>query len=169
MRATVDSGDGRGRSRRAVLRAAGGVITAATITSTVAGCGLLDKPKPAPPTTPDALLPLLESTRALLGRYDAAIAAQPSLAARLTPIRAAHAEHVTALARLVGADPSAASSAAATGAPAATPDAAVAELRAAEQTGQREATRLCLTAPGARAPLLGSIVAARATHAAVLA
>lgn len=169
MGATVGGGVGRVRSRRALLRAATGVTALALAAPTAAGCGLLDRRNPGPPTPPDPLQPLLAQTRELAARYDAAIAGQPSLAARLTPLRDATAEHATTLARLIGADPSPAPPATASAAPPDTPAAVLADLRAAELAGQRSATEFCLAAPGDRAPLLGSIVAARAAHQAILA
>lgn len=45
----------------------------------------------------------------------------------------------------------------------------LAELRQAEQEAQAEAAQACLSAPPERTALLGSITAARATHAEVLA
>lgn len=146
-----------------MLRAAAGSSGVVAL----AGCGLFGKSSPEPPKQPDALLPLLMQTREMLGRYDAAIAAQPSLTARLTPLRDATAEHATTLAKLIG-EPTAAPAPSSSAAPPTSPVQALSDLRAAEQAGQRSATEFCLSAPGERAPLLGSIVAARATHQSVL-
>ncbi|WP_249714552.1 hypothetical protein [Rhizomonospora bruguierae] len=169
MGGTGGYGDGRGRSRRLVL----GAAAAGAMSVTAAGCGLLDRRKPKP-DQPDPLLPMLAETRDLTARYDAAIAAQPSLTARLTPLREATAEHATALAKLIGLSgsttpPATSPGPSAPATPPASPVDALVDLRAAEQAAQRTATQACLTAPGDRAALLGSIVAARATHQAVLA
>jgi hypothetical protein len=153
-----------------VLRAGLAAVAAIGGAGFAAGCGLLgEDPQPPPP---DPLAPLLAGTVALIGRYDAALAAHPDLAGRLDPVRSAHVAHADELARLVGtaapsAGPASPSTAPATGSP---PDArgTLAALRAAEQGGGRAAGEACLTAPPERAALLGSIAAARATHAEAL-
>jgi hypothetical protein len=148
----------RSYSRRSVLGAAVGLAAAGS----VSGCGLLGDDEPA---RPDPLDPLLAGTVAMISRYDAAIAGVPALADRLTPIRDAHRAHATALAELIGRPASSTSpSPPATAAPVADAAATLAELRAAEQAGQAEATAACLAAPADRTALLGSITAARATH-----
>jgi hypothetical protein len=48
------------------------------------------------------------------------------------------------------------------------PRAALADLRKAERSAQRTAAAACRTAPAARASLVGSIAACRATHAEAL-
>lgn len=156
----------RGWSRRAVLGAAG-----AAAAGVLPGCSWFDRSGPPPP--PDPLEPLLAATRALAARYDSVLTAFPQLAARLRPLREAHAAHQAALLQVIG-RPELASASPGTGnwsAPAggAEPAAALAVLRDAELTGQAEATAACLAAPPERAALLGSIAAARATHAEVLA
>ncbi|MDI6097577.1 hypothetical protein QLQ12_03050 [Actinoplanes sp. NEAU-A12] len=130
----------------------------------LAGCGVFDRePEPAP--QPDPLQPLLDESLALAAAYDRAIAAQPGLATRLTPLAEDHRAHATELARVIGtAVPSAAPSASA---PASTAD-TVATLRKAEQAGQKTAVAVCQAAPAARAALAGSIAACRATHAEAL-
>lgn len=100
----------------------------------------------------------------LLGRYDAAAAAHPSLAARLAPLRAEVARHVEAFGGTLpaaGARPSAAGAAT-------TAKEALAALAAAERTlaGSRAAT--VLTVPGGLARLLASVAACGAGHAALL-
>jgi hypothetical protein len=173
---------GDGRPRRTVLRAvlsAGAAAVVAGCAGVAAGCGLLGEDPPPPP--PDPLAPLLAGTVALIGRYDTALAAHPDLAAGLDPVRRAHVAHAAELARLVGtpapgtATPPA--PAAGTTTPPATPPATgsppdargtLAALRAAEQGGRRAAAEACLAAPPERAALLGSIAAARATHAEAL-
>jgi hypothetical protein len=150
-----------------VLRAATAVAGAA-VTGPLAGCGLFDRDDPK---RPDPLDPLLDSTVRLVGRYDAAIAAQPELAERLTPLRDAHQAHAKALAQLIGRPASRLSPSpapAGSSPPGGDAAATLAELRIAEKTARDEATAACLAAPADRTALLGSIVAARATHQEVL-
>jgi hypothetical protein len=155
-------------SRRGVLRAAT-TVAGAVATVPLAGCGLFDREEPE---DPDPLDPLLGATVRLGAEYDAAIASQPELAERLTPLRDAHKAHAKALAQVIGRpasrlSPSPAGNAA--GSPAAGDAAAtLAQLRAAEKAGQDEAAAACLAAPPERAAVLGSITAARATHQEVL-
>jgi hypothetical protein len=156
-------------SRRGVLRAAT-TLAGAAATVPLAGCGLFDRDEPE---GLDPLDPLLAATVRLAAEYDAAIAAQPELAERLTPLRDAHQAHAKALAQVIGRPASrlspstvANASASPTAGDAAT---TLAQLRAAEKAGQGEATAACLAAHADRAALLGSITAARATHQAVLA
>ncbi|WP_239675579.1 hypothetical protein [Natronosporangium hydrolyticum] len=154
-------------------------------TGAVTGCSWWDEPEPPPP---DPLEPFLAQTRSLAARYDDAIAVHPELAELLSPIQQAHREHEGALLTLIGRPelatpppgatpehPGAAESAspgsespAADPAPA-DPDTTRELLRDAEVDGQAEAVAACLTGTPERAALLGSIAAARATHAAVLA
>lgn len=151
-------GGGRryGLSRRAVLSALGGSTVVL-----LAGCDPLHTGA-APDRSPDPLEPLLAGTLALLGRYDAAIAATPELAARLTPIRDNHRAHAAALAGLTGTSPTRVPPSAATPSTPATP--VLPDLRAAERTGYADAIDACLAASADRAGLLGSIAACRATH-----
>ncbi len=161
----TDINSGTGRTRRRVLGAAAGAAFGAA----VGGCGLLDDdPQPAPP--PDPAQPVLDGARELAAAYDRAIAAQPALAGRLTPIAEAHRAHAGELARIIGGS-------AATTAPSATatpsgsvgdPAGTVRALRTAEQKAQRVAATACRTAPANRAALIGSIAAARAAHAEAL-
>jgi hypothetical protein len=152
-----------------------GALASAVGAAALGGCGVFDQDEPRP-EPPDPLAPLLADTVGLVARYDAALAAHPDLAARLGPVRQAHAAHAAELARLIGAptpgpSPSGAAPAPATGSPGAPADArgTLAALRAAEVGGRRAAAAACLAAPPERAALLGSIAAARATHAEALA
>jgi hypothetical protein len=139
----------------------------------IAGCGLFgDGEENAQPPAPDPLAPLLAEALALAGQHEAAIAALPDLADRLTPVAQAHREHAAALAKVTNVpapsataspDPSAAGSP-----PAADAKSTLAALRAAEQKGQKAAAKACQAAPGERAALLGSIAAARASHLEVI-
>jgi hypothetical protein len=146
-------------SRRAILAAAGwataGLATAGL--GGVAGCDI-GGPGPEPPPPPDALLPFLTATAVLADQYDAAIDAQPSLSARLTPLRDDHRAHIRALAREIGTSPPSPSASAS-----AVPS-SVQALLAAEEDAQKDAEKACLDGPSYRAALLGSIAACRASH-----
>jgi hypothetical protein len=146
----------------------GGTAAVAVSATALAGCGLFGgDDDDAKKKTADALTPVLTEALTLAAAYDRAVTAQPGLSARLTPLAADHRAHVTALAKAIGeAVPSAtpsSSSAAATDAAA-----LVATLRKSEQAAQRTAAAACKTAPAARAALIGSIAACRATHAEAL-
>ncbi|MBB4697344.1 hypothetical protein [Paractinoplanes abujensis] len=150
-----------GYHRRRVL----GVAAAGLAATSLSGCGLLDD-EPAPPETPDPLQPLLDEAAALAASYDRAIAAQPGLGTRLTPLADDHRAHVAELARLIGKTPPSAGPSAS--APAGAAAETVATLRSAEQAAQKSAVAACLAAPAERAALVGSIAASRATHAEAL-
>jgi hypothetical protein len=150
-----------GWSRRAVLGA--GTVGAA---GALSGCSWFTDDPPPPP--PDPLEPLLAGTRLLASSYAAALAAHPGLADRLRPLHETHLAHETALVELIGRPELASASPPAVGPPPIDPDGALAALRDAERDGQDAASRACLSAPPERAALLGSIAAARATHAEVL-
>jgi hypothetical protein len=130
----------------------------------LAGCGVFDsEPEPTPP--PDSFQPLLDEARALAASYDRVIAAQPVLAARLTPLAEDHRAHAADLARLIGAV--VVSTAPSASVPPATAD-TTATLRKAEQAALKTAVAACKAAPAERAALAGSIAACRATHAEAL-
>jgi hypothetical protein len=160
-----------GASRRTVLRVAAGTALSAAAALGLDGCGL-GSSGPDWISGPDPLSALHRATRQLAGRYDAAILAQPSLAARLEPLRDNHRAHAAALAREL-----AITDDASTGQP--SPDAlesalsrsadTLAVLVAAEEAAVTEATVAYLAAPDWRLPLLGSIVACRASHIEALA
>jgi hypothetical protein len=154
-------------TRRGLLRAGAAGAAGAAAAYASAGCGLWDRqPDPQPSTDPlDAVR--LDALR-LATLCDAAVVAYPDLASRLNPIREAHIAHATELARVIGAPTANPASASPTSVPVGGAIAALAAVRAAEQEAQRTATRLCLTAPASRAALVGSIVAALATHQEVL-
>lgn len=149
-----------GTRRRALL--AGGLAgTAAALagcwkSSSGGGSGAKGRSHP--------LAGMLTGTLALVARYDATIAAQPALAARLAPLRAEHWTHATALGAAMGqAVPSGAASPSGAAAPT---DArtVLATLRAVETAAQRDAVSACLASAPGYAALLGSIAACRATH-----
>lgn len=158
--------DGTDRhSRRKVLRG-GALLALGVATASVTGCELLDPDDPPPP--PDPLTPLVTGALALEARHRAAITADPTLAARLTPIAEAHRAHATELATAIGMPLPSATPAGTTAAPTGDPGPVLAALREAEERGRAEAATFCADAPAARAALVGSIAAARATHVEVL-
>jgi hypothetical protein len=114
---------------------------------------------------------MLAATRTLAGRYEAVLAAHPALGGRLRPLRETHLAHEAALVEMIG-RPELATASPGSGTwtpPVGERDDAVAGLRDAERDAEAEAAEACLAAPPERAALLGSITAARATHAGVLA
>lgn len=161
---------GTGWTRRAVL-AAGSVAAAGAAT----GCAWFAPEPPPPPPPPDPLEPLLAGTRALAARYQQVLTRHPELAGQLAPLHQAHLAHVDALLTMIG-RPELATPTPGTGSWSppldppvpARPGDAVAQLRETEQAARQAATEACLAAAPERAALLGSVTAARATHAAVL-
>ncbi|MFI7518306.1 hypothetical protein [Micromonospora globbae] len=150
-----------GHSRRGLLRA-GGLLALGAAAAPLAGCDLLGGDDEAP-KAPDPLRPLLDEALTLATAYQDAATAHPDLAARLTPIAEAHRAHAGELARLIGITPPS-STPAPSGAPSTDPDATLADLRQRERAGRDAAVAACASAPAERAPLVGSIAAARATH-----
>jgi hypothetical protein len=147
---------GNGHTRRAVL----GVAASAAVAASTSGCSLFGKDPE--PERPDALQPVLDEALALAAAFDQAALAAPDLAGRLTPLAADHRAHVTELSRVIG-KPAPSPSAAST-APAGDAAALLRQLRTAVQTAQRNAGTAGRQAPAARAALVGSIAACRATH-----
>ncbi|SHM66957.1 hypothetical protein SAMN05216499_11341 [Actinacidiphila paucisporea] len=145
-------------------------MVAAAVVAAGAGCGKgADGPSDAAQDNAPATLPgAAEKARAvrdsteLIGRYDAAAAAHPALAARLRPLRAEVARHVEAFG---GKPPAAVPSPAA---PAATAAQALAGLAAAERALADRRAATALTVPGELARLIASVAAAGAGHAALL-
>jgi hypothetical protein len=157
------SGDREPRYGRRTMLMTGAALGLAA--AGIGGCGLLDKDPDPPP--PDPLEPLRDQARQLAGRYSAAIGTNPDLAARLTPLRDDHVAHVAELTKLIGRPlPSEPTVTLTSASPAAE---VLAELRSAEEAGVRDATAACLAAPAARAAVVGSIAACRATHVEALA
>ncbi|MGW1514996.1 hypothetical protein [Streptomyces sp. NPDC002394] len=114
----------------------------------------------------------------LLERYDAALAAHPALAPRLTPLRHAVAAHAKALGEGGPAPrPTTPASSSASPKPTASPSAvrvaadprtALKELAAAERTASDGHAAALLTAPPEYARLLASVAASGAAHAYLL-
>ena len=108
----------------------------------------------------------------LLQHYDAVLAAHPTLADRLDPLRAEVVRHATAFGG-TGSTPSAtataspSASASATAVPV-TPSDALADLAAAERALADRRAKALLDLPGELARLLASVAAAGAAHAYLL-
>lgn len=153
-----------GSTRRRVL----GTATVGLVGMAVpAGCGLFDD-APRPVAPPDPLLTVLAEALALAAAHDRAALTRPELRGRLAPLAEAHRAHAAELARTIGAGANASASSAPPGPPGGDAEGVLQTLRRAEQTAQRTAVAQCLRAPAERVGLLGSIAAARATHAEAL-
>ncbi|CAG7609973.1 conserved hypothetical protein [Actinacidiphila bryophytorum] len=146
-------------------------MVAAAVVAVGAGCGKgADGASGAPDGKAPAALPgaaeqaaAVRDSAELLGRYDAAAAAHPSLAARLRPLRAEVVRHIEAFGGTApaGTRPPAA--------PAGTTAAqALAALAAAERALADRRAAALLTVPGELARLMASVAAAGAGHAALL-
>ncbi|MBM9435607.1 hypothetical protein [Actinacidiphila bryophytorum] len=146
-------------------------VVAAAVVAVGAGCGKgADGASGAPDGKAPAALPgaaeqaaAVRDSAELLGRYDAAAAAHPSLAARLRPLRAEVVRHIEAFGGTApaGTRPPAA--------PAGTTAAqALAALAAAERALADRRAAALLTVPGELARLMASVAAAGAGHAALL-
>lgn len=110
--------------------------------------------------SPSALDAVVADEAALIGQYDAAIAAYPDLAAALEPVRQHHVEHAAALSP-AGANPPSAPPA--TAAP--TTDGALAALIAAEREAGRARVAACVDEPDAAvARTLAFIAASESAH-----
>jgi hypothetical protein len=191
MRSSSPSGSGRpdpASSRRLNRRAAFGLFGAGAAALALAAChsGPAEA-KPAGATIgQDPLGPLYTETTTLVSTYDKAIAANPTLVHLIAPMREDHRQHAVALAALMGiADPGITPGPDPSGAPmpartvpprpvtipsaVGTAAAARAVLSTAEKNAQVNAMNGCLAAPAARAAVLASIAACRATHVAALA
>ncbi|WP_333770362.1 hypothetical protein [Streptomyces sp. IBSBF 2435] len=146
-------------------------VVAAAVAAVGAGCAKdADGPSGGPSDKAPASLPgVAEQAQAvrdstdLIGRYDAAAAAHPSLAARLRPLRAEVVRHIEAF----GGKAPSAPVPAATAAPATTAK-TLAALAAAERSLADRRAATVLTVPGGLARLMASVAAAGAGHAALL-
>ncbi|MET7735475.1 hypothetical protein ABZT02_29525 [Streptomyces sp. NPDC005402] len=112
-------------------------------------------------------------SRGIVERYDAVLAAHPTLAERVGPLRAEAVRHVRAFGEAVtAASPGASGSATPAPSPSATVPAtekdALAQLAAAERTLADRRAKELLDVPGELARLLASVAAAGAAHAYLL-
>ncbi|WP_037679468.1 hypothetical protein [Streptomyces griseus] len=165
-----------GPRRRALLASAAGAAL-------LAGCSSPDDSGggtgSSPSTTDRARARAARDSAGLVERYDAVIAAHPTLTERLRPLRAEAVRHREAFGGVRGSgsptaspSPGAASQASPSVSPTpavpATEKDALADLAAAERTlADRRATAL-LAVPGELARLLASVAAAGAAHAYLL-
>lgn len=144
-------------SRRALLGSGLVLLTGCTAQSD-------PPPQPDPGDLPRAAAVSREES--LLAEYDAVLLVLPALAARLTPLRAQHAEHLAALRGSVS--PSAVPSSSATPAPRvpppATAAAALAGLVAAERDAGDAHGVAALEAPRELAGLLAALSASEHSH-----
>ncbi|MBE8477665.1 hypothetical protein [Streptomyces justiciae] len=134
----------------------------------------------SPSVTERARTRAARDSRGIVERYDAVLAAHPTLAERLAPLRAEAVRHVEAFggtgAAGATASPSASASASASGtaapSPAVTAPAnekdALAELATAERALADARAKSLLDLPGELARLLASVAAAGAAHAYLL-
>ncbi len=156
-------------TRRNVLAAAGLGLAAA--------CTSGSHPAPTPVVDPDDALHVAALAReaALLTAYDEVLTAAPSLAARLMPLRADHAEHLTAL-QVARPTPSPVEPSRITGAPTpqprtddrTDPATAVRRLISLESASAAGHASGAVAASRRLAPLLASLAACEASHAAAL-
>jgi hypothetical protein len=179
-RAVAQAGLSPTLDRRRVLQLMLALPAAATV---VAGCSGATTDRD---DRPDPLVALADAARADAALAAAVIAADPTVAARIDPLRAARTEHAAALdaeivrvggvpstatpstAPAVGtAGPAAPADATGTAAPA--PVATVARVREAVAASQRGAAELVPDLPAERVGLVASVAACCATYAAVLA
>ncbi|MFK4069143.1 hypothetical protein [Streptomyces sp. NPDC029674] len=163
-----------GPRRRSLLTGAAGVASAALL----AGCSDSGDSDADERTSAARRLraAAAKDSRELLGRYDAVLAAHPSLAGRLTPLRAEVKQHADAFAAgRATASPSPASGAASRS-PSARPspsvapkpeDAVRALAKAERELADRRGEAL-LDAPAEEGRLLASVAAAGAAHAYLL-
>ncbi|WP_329137179.1 hypothetical protein [Streptomyces sp. NBC_01476] len=108
----------------------------------------------------------------LVTRYDAAIAAHPTLAGRLAPLRAEVAQHVQAFGGKVAAPPTGSTPTPTPTPPPTTPPDSPAQTLTALAAAERELAdrraKVLLTVPGDLARLLASAAAAGAGHVVLL-
>jgi hypothetical protein len=142
-------------------------LLATTGLAGVAAC-THSKAVPRPPRLdPDVALRAAAVTRelALVAAYDAALAAHPALAARLTPLRA---DHVTHLAALHPPTTTETTTPTATAAPALVPVPAGTPLAHLERTAAAAHAAAALIASRKLAPVLASLAACECSHVGLL-
>ena len=148
-------------TRRELLGASGLVV--------LSGCRADTGPLPPAPVDPDVALRAgaVEREQALLQAYDTTLATVPSLAARLVPLRAEHAEHLAALTGPVPTPSSGAPSSSAVPSPTAEPAALLRLLTAEREAGAAHARDVAAASRGL-AGLLAALAASEASHSVVL-
>ncbi|MFC8515092.1 hypothetical protein [Streptomyces sp. NPDC057257] len=164
-----------GPRRRSLLASAAG---AALLVGCSSGADSEESTGGSPSVTAKARARAARDSVGLVERYDAVLAAHPTAAERLAPLRAEVARHVAAFGGTVGKagasgsgtpqSPSAGSPSAPSASPATTEQDALAELAAAERALADQRTAALLDVPGELARLLASVAAAGAAHAYLL-
>ncbi|MFF3640802.1 hypothetical protein [Streptomyces sp. NPDC002564] len=167
-----------GPRRRSLLTGAAGVASAALLTGCSDSAGSADE---RPSAEQRLRAGAAKDSRLLLGRYDAVLAAHPSLAERLRPLRDEVQRHVEAFTSDRAPSPATAapSTAATPQSPSATPSApapsaaadpeeAVRDLARAERDLADRRAEALLDAPAEHGRLLASVAAAGAAHAFLL-
>ncbi|MEU7582862.1 hypothetical protein AB0B50_35400 [Streptomyces sp. NPDC041068] len=160
-----------GPRRRSLLAGAAGVASAALL----AGCTDSADSDERPSAARRLRAKAAKDSRELLGRYDAVLAAHPSLADRLRPLRQEVARHAEAFRDgSPSPSPSASSSSSEGPTPAPSPSVpadekdALHELAEAERALSDRRGEALLDAPAEQARLLASVAAAGAAHAYLL-
>lgn len=164
-----------GPRRRSLLTGAAGVTSAALL----AGCTDATDTDERPSAARRLRARAAKDSRVLLGRYDAVLAAHPSLAGRLGPLRDEVRRHAEAFEddgapASPSAKPSASAPASASAKPspapsvASDPKRAVRDLAKAERELADRRSEALLDAPAEQARLLASVAAAGAAHAYLL-
>ncbi|MGI5458422.1 hypothetical protein ACQEWB_35645 [Streptomyces sp. CA-249302] len=164
-----------GPRRRSLLASAAG---AALLVGCSSGADSEESTGGSPSVTTKARARAARDSVGLVERYDAVLAAHPTAAERLAPLRAQVVRHAEAFGGTVGkgggngSTGSGAPSASASGSPSAavptTEPEALAELAAAERAVADRRTAALLDVPGELARLLASVAAAGAAHAYLL-
>ncbi|MCW2600395.1 MAG: lipoprotein [Frankiales bacterium] len=151
-------------TRRSALASAGLAL--------VAACTPKGRTAAAPAVDPDVALTAAAVAReqALLAGYDDALAAAPTLASRLAPLRAEHAAHLAALGSPespgTSSTPASSPTRSPTGPP--TPPALLRDLAALERTAATGHATAVLTASRALGPVLASLAASESSHLVLL-
>lgn len=150
------------------------VLLVGVVAASAPACTSNRRPGPPPRVDPDVALreAALAREKLLLAAYDAGLAAHVELQPLLAPLRADHATHLEALTALVlGAPPvrpTPTVPAPVVPPVATTPVAQRVALRALERSTQAAHRDAALLASRALAPLLASLAACEASHAAVV-
>jgi hypothetical protein len=156
-------------SRRQLLAALPTTLPLSLALSACKGPAVLSAPSSVSPQT-QMLLRAAGAEQNLIWIYTKAIATYSGLAPTLAPLRAEHAAHLAQLRAMVIEPPGARVPGAVTARPAlgATQDAALAQLRTAEQAAVKALMSRLDGASPSLAQLYASIAASEATHASVL-
>ncbi|MEU6679626.1 hypothetical protein [Streptomyces sp. NPDC046925] len=162
-----------GPRRRSLLTGAAASAAGAVLLTGCSDSGSGDADE-SPSATARLRAGAARDSKELLGRYDAVLAAHPSLAGRLDPLRSEVKQHATVLAEGAAPPASPSGSPSASGSPAPKPSVpedekdAVRDLAKAERELAKQRGNALLDAPAELARLLASVAAAGAAHAYLL-